>query len=52
MTEKNVTDYLRADRQWHREHRIAHAKQQRELFKDDPIAQGFWDLVIEANTKE
>jgi len=44
----NLRDYLIADRQWKREHRIDHAKMM--LRKaDTPVEKQFWRSVIDAN---
>lgn len=46
--EKRLQDYLKADRQWPRAHRIGHAKYMKSLAttRDD---KQFWIAVLEAN---
>lgn len=48
--QKKLDDYLRSDRQWLREHRIAHAEYQLSLVSSDDD-KAFWQAVIKANTK-
>jgi hypothetical protein len=50
-----LKDYLAQDRQWLRPHRIAHAKYQLRLLKDQPLGsvteplRKFWQSVVKAN---
>ena len=44
----DIEDYLRQDRQWFREQRIAHARY-RLLNSTDDNEKGFWLNVIKAN---
>ena len=44
----NVKDYILADRQWKRDHRVAHARSQ--LAKaTTPLEKSFWEAVLTAN---
>jgi hypothetical protein len=47
--EHDVQEYLRADRQWTRTCRLAHAKMQLSQAKS-PRDTDFWQRVIDANT--
>lgn len=47
---KELEDYIRSDRQWLREQRIAHAKHRFSSAKTDE-ERTFWTAVLKANEK-
>ena len=46
--EKQVDDYIRSDRQWRRDHRIAHIKWQLSKAPSE-MSRNFWKVVLARN---
>lgn len=47
-----LVEYLKSDRQWFRDQRIAHAKLQMDLSISDRSEWDFWRSVIQANLRD